>query len=275
MRAALSTKRHVLPLGTRRIVATLGAPFPMRFANQVAIVTGAGRGIGHAIALRLAAEGCRVAVVSRTEQNASKTAEEINAKHMGLAQAYAVDVADYAAVKALAERILADFTRVDILINNAGLTRDGLSMRMSEADWDIVIDTNLKGAFNFIQAVERPMMKQRSGRIINIASVAGLMGNAGQANYAASKAGLIGLTKTIARELATRGVTCNAVAPGFIATDMTDVLSQEIKDGVVKAIPMGKFGEVVDIAAAVAFLASAEAKYITGQCLTVDGGMVM
>ena len=275
MRAALSTKRRVLPLGTRRIVATLAAPFPMRFANQVAIVTGAGRGIGHSIALRLAAEGCRVAVVSRTEQNASKTAEEINAKHMGLAQAYAVDVADHTAVKALAERILTDFTRVDILINNAGLTRDGLSMRMSEADWVIVIDTNLKGAFNFIQAVERPMMKQRSGRIINIASVAGLMGNAGQANYAASKAGLIGLTKTIARELATRGVTCNAVAPGFIATDMTDVLSQEIKDGVVKAIPMGKFGEVDDIAAAVAFLASAEAKYITGQCLTVDGGMVM
>jgi 3-oxoacyl-[acyl-carrier protein] reductase len=247
----------------------------MRFANQVAIVTGAGRGIGHAIALRLAEEGCRVAVVSRTEQNASRTAEEINARHMGLAQAYAVDVADHAAVKALAERILADFTRIDILINNAGLTRDGLSMRMSEADWDVVIDTNLKGAFNFIQAVERPMMKQRSGRIINIASVAGLMGNIGQANYAASKAGLIGLTKTIARELATRGITCNAVAPGFIATDMTEVLSQEIKDGVVKAIPMGKFGEVADIAAAVAFLASAEAKYITGQCLTVDGGMVM
>ena len=248
---------------------------PMRFANQVAIVTGAGRGIGHAIALRLADEGARVAVVSRTEPNAERTAEEINARHMGLAMAYAVDVADHKAVKELAEKILTDFSRIDILVNNAGLTRDGLSMRMSEEDWDIVIDTNLKGAFNFIQAVERTMLKQRSGRIINIASVAGLMGNAGQANYAASKAGLLGLTKTIARELASRGITCNAVAPGFIATDMTDVLSQEIKDHVVKAIPMARFGEPTDIASAVAFLASAEAKYITGQTLTVDGGMVM
>lgn len=247
----------------------------MRFANQVAIVTGAGRGIGHAIALRLADEGARVAVVSRTEPNAERTAEEINARHMGLAKAYAVDVADHKAVKELAEKILTDFSRIDILVNNAGLTRDGLSMRMSEADWDIVLDTNLKGAFNFIQAVERPMMKQRSGRIINIASVAGLMGNPGQANYAASKAGLLGLTKTIARELASRGITCNAVAPGFIATDMTDVLSQEIKDHVVKNIPMARFGEPTDIASAVAFLASGEAKYVTGQCLTVDGGMVM
>jgi len=247
----------------------------MRFANQVAIVTGAGRGIGEAIALRLATEGARVAVVSRTEQNAERTAEAINAKFAGLAKAYAVDVADHAGVKSLAERILTDFSRIDILVNNAGLTRDGLSMRMSESDWDTVIDTNLKGAFNFIQAVERPMMKQRHGRIINISSVAGLMGNAGQANYAASKAGLLGLTKTIARELASRGVTCNAVAPGFITTDMTDVLPQEIKDGVAKNIPMGKFGEGADIAAAVAFLASGEAKYITGQCLTVDGGMVM
>jgi 3-oxoacyl-[acyl-carrier protein] reductase len=247
----------------------------MRFANQVAIVTGAGRGIGHAIALRLADEGARVAVVSRTEPNAERTAEEINARHMGLAKAYAVDVADHKAVKELAEKILTDFSRIDILVNNAGLTRDGLSMRMSESDWDIVLDTNLKGAFNFIQAVERPMMKQRSGRIINIASVAGLTGNPGQANYAASKAGLLGLTKTIARELASRGITCNAVAPGFIATDMTDVLSQEIKDHVVKNIPMARFGEPTDIASAVAFLASAEAKYITGQCLTVDGGMVM
>jgi 3-oxoacyl-[acyl-carrier protein] reductase len=247
----------------------------MRFANQVAIVTGAGRGIGHAIALRLADEGARVAVVSRTEPNAERTAEEINARHMGLAKAYAVDVADHKAVKELAEKILTDFSRIDVLVNNAGLTRDGLSMRMSEADWDIVLDTNLKGAFNFIQAVERPMMKQRGGRIINIASVAGLMGNPGQANYAASKAGLLGLTKTIARELASRGITCNAVAPGFIATDMTDVLSQDIKDHVVKNIPMARFGEPTDIASAVAFLASAEAKYITGQCLTVDGGMVM
>lgn len=247
----------------------------MRFGNQVAIVTGAGRGIGHAIAMRLAAEGARVAVVSRTEQNANRTAEEINAAYAGLAKSYAVDVADHAAVKKLAEQILTDFSRVDILVNNAGLTRDGLSMRMSEADWDVVVDTNLKGAFNFIQAVERPMIKQRSGRIINIASVAGIMGNAGQANYAASKAGLIGLTKVIARELASRGITSNAVAPGFITTDMTEVLPEALKTGVMGQIPLGRFGEPGDIASAVAFLASAEAKYITGQVLTVDGGMVM
>jgi 3-oxoacyl-[acyl-carrier protein] reductase len=247
----------------------------MRFANQVAIVTGAGRGIGHAIALRLAGEGARVAVVSRTEQNAIRTAEEINAKYFGVAKAYAVDVANGAEVKALGAQILADFTRVDILVNNAGLTRDGLVMRMSEEDWDAVLDTNLKGAFHFIQTVLRAMVKQRSGRIVNIASVAGLMGNAGQANYAASKAGLIGMTKSIAREVASRGITCNAVAPGFIDTDMTSVLSQDLKDGVVKQIPLATFGEAADIAAAVAFLASGEAKYITGQTLTVDGGMVM
>lgn len=247
----------------------------MRFANQVAIVTGAGRGIGQAIAMRLASEGARVAVVSRTEPNANRTADEINSKYAGLAKAYAVDVASHSAVKSLAEQILADFSRVDILVNNAGLTRDGLSMRMSESDWDVVVDTNLKGAFNFIQAVERPMIKQRSGRIINIASVAGIMGNAGQANYAASKAGLLGLTKSIARELASRNITANAVAPGFIQTDMTDVLPAQVKTGVTGQIPMGTFGQPEDIAAAVAFLASAEAKYITGQCLVVDGGMVM
>ena len=247
----------------------------MRFANQVAIVTGAGRGIGQAIAMRLASEGARVAVVSRTEPNANSTADEINSKYAGLAKAYAVDVASHSAVKSLAEQILADFSRVDILVNNAGLTRDGLSMRMSESDWDVVVDTNLKGAFSFIQAVERPMIKQRSGRIINIASVAGIMGNAGQANYAASKAGILGLTKSIARELASRNITANAVAPGFIQTDMTDVLPAQVKTGVTGQIPMGTFGQPEDIAAAVAFLASAEAKYITGQCLVVDGGMVM
>ncbi len=247
----------------------------MRFANQVAVITGAGRGIGHAIALKFAAEGARVAVVSRNETNALRTADEINARHAGLAKAYAVDVASHPAVAELAAQILADFSRVDILVNNAGVTRDGLSMRMSEEDWDVVVDTNLKGTFNCIQAFERSMIKQRSGRIINIGSVAGLMGNAGQANYAASKAGVLGLSKSIARELASRGITCNVVAPGFISTDMTDVLPEKIKQAVVAQIPAGTFGKPEDIAAAVAFLASAEAGYITGQCLTVDGGMVM
>ena len=247
----------------------------MRFENQVAVVTGAGRGIGHAIAIRLAKEGVRVASVSRTEANAQKTADEINAARSDAAKAYAVDVADQSAVQKAAAQIFEDFGRVDILVNNAGVTRDGLSMRMSLDDWDIVLNTNLKGAFNFTQAVMRPMIKQRSGRIINISSVAGLTGNAGQANYAASKAGLIGLTKTLARELASRGITVNAVAPGLIETDMTTVLSDEIRQGILQKIPLGKLGEPEDIAGAVAYLASAEAKYITGQVLTVDGGMVM
>ncbi len=246
----------------------------MRFENQVAVVTGAGRGIGHAIAVRLAKEGARIAVVSRSE-TAQRTADEINASRAEAAKAYAVDVADHAAVQQTSAKILEDFGQIDILVNNAGVTRDGLSMRMSMDDWDTVMNTNLKGAFSFTQAVMRSMIKRRSGRIINISSIAGLMGNAGQANYAASKAGLIGLTKTLARELASRGITVNAVAPGFIMTDMTDVLSDQIKEAILPRIPLGKFGEGEDIAAAVAFLASGEAKYITGQVLTVDGGMVM
>ncbi len=247
----------------------------MRFINQVAIVTGAGRGIGQAIAARLADEGARVAVVSRTEANAAKTAEDINARHEGCAKAYAVDVADHPSVITLCAQIIADFSRVDVLVNNAGLTRDGLSMRMPIADWDLVLETNLRGAFNFIQGVQRTMLKQRSGRIINISSVSGLTGNAGQANYAASKAGLLGLTKSLARELASRKITVNAIAPGFIKTDMTDVLPEATKAAVLGQIPLATFGDPEDIAAAVAFLASAEAKFITGQVLTVDGGMVM
>jgi 3-oxoacyl-[acyl-carrier protein] reductase len=247
----------------------------MRFANQVAIVTGAGRGIGHAIAVRLASEGARMACVSRSEENAKRTAEELNVARADSAKAYAVDVADHAAVQKAGAQILEEFGKIDILVNNAGVTRDGLSMRMSIEDWDTVINTNLRGAFNFVQAVQRAMIKQRSGRIINISSVIGLIGNAGQTNYAASKAGLIGFTKSLARELASRNITVNAVAPGFIATDMTAGLSDEIKKTIQAQIPLGKTGVPEDIAGAVAFLASAEASYITGQVLCVDGGMVM
>ena len=247
----------------------------MRFENQVAIVTGAGRGIGHAIALRLANEGARVASVSRSETTSQRTADEINAERPRPPKLTPSMSPITLPCSKRRAQILQDFGRVDILVNNAGVTRDGLSMRMSMEDWDIVLDTNLKGAFSFTQAVMRGMIKQRSGRIINISSIAGLTGNAGQANYAASKAGLIGLTKTLARELASRGITVNAVAPGFIETDMTGVLPDQVKEAILGKIPLGKFGESADIAAAVAFLAAPEAKFITGQVLTVDGGMVM
>jgi len=247
----------------------------VRFENQIAVVTGAGRGIGHAIAVRLASEGARVACVSRTQANAKRTADEINIIRADAAKSYAVDVADHAAVQKIGAQILEDLMKIDILVNNAGVTRDGLAMRMSIEDWDAVVNTNLRGAFNFTQAVVRAMTKQRSGRIINISSVIGLIGNAGQTNYAASKAGLIGLTKSLAKELASRNITVNAVAPGFITTDMTAGLSDEIKKGLQSKIPLGKTGMPEDIANAVAFLASAEAGYITGQVLCVDGGIVM
>jgi 3-oxoacyl-[acyl-carrier protein] reductase len=247
----------------------------VRLENQNAIVTGAGRGIGYAIAVRLASEGARVACVSRSKENAKRIADELNAARSDSAKAYAVDVADRAAVQKVGAQILEEFGQIDILVNNAGVTRDALAMRMSMEDWDIVINTNLRGAFNFTQTILRSMVKRRSGRIINISSVIGLIGNAGQTNYAASKAGLIGLTKSLARELASRNITVNAVAPGFITTNMTAGLSDEIKNTIQSKIPLGKTGTPEDIANAVAFLASVEASYITGQVLCVDGGIVM
>ena len=245
-----------------------------QLANQIAVVTGAGRGIGRAIALKFANEGADVAVVSRTQENSEKVAAEIRALGRK-AWAHAVDVADTAAVNGAAEKILAEAGKVDILVNNAGVTRDGLLMRMSDADWDTVLNTNLKGAFLVTKAFSRAMIKARSGRIINISSVIGLIGNAGQCNYAASKAGLIGFTQSCAKELAGRGITVNAIAPGFIETDMTAELKPEMKEALLKQIPLGCLGQSEDIAGAALYLASPAARYVTGQVLTVDGGMVM
>ena len=243
-------------------------------ADKVAVVTGAGRGIGRAVALAYARMGADVACVSRTEENSAKAAVEVEALGRR-AWAVAVDVSDTAAVDAAAGKILDDAGRVDILVNNAGVTRDNLLMRMSEEEWDTVINTNLKGAFNFTKAFTRPFIRQRSGRIINIASVIGLIGNAGQSNYAASKAALIGFTKSIAKELATRGITVNAIAPGFIETDMTAALGDKVREGILGNVPLGRFGSPDDIAHAAVFLAMEPSGYITGQVLTVDGGMVM
>ena len=246
----------------------------MSLENLTAVVTGAGRGIGRAIALKLAEAGANVVCLSRTEANSQKVADEITA--LGRQSwAVAVDVGDTAAVEAAVAKILEDTGGINILVNNAGVTRDGLLMRMSEADWDAVLDTNLKSVFTLTKAFARPMRKADNARIINISSVVGLMGNAGQANYAASKAGLIGFTKSCAKEFAKSGITVNAIAPGFIATDMTDELSDKVKDAIKANIPMGEFGEVDDIAEAVAYLAGPGARYVTGQVLTVDGGMVM
>ncbi len=246
-----------------------------KLQDKIAVVTGAGRGIGKAIAEKLAAEGAKIAVVSRTEANSKSAADGINAVYPDSAKAYAVDIADGHAVAEMGKQVLADFGHVDILVNNAGVTKDGLLLRMSEEDWDFVLNTNLKGAFHMVKAFQRSLLKQKGARIINIASVIGLMGNAGQANYAASKAGLIGFTKSLAREFAGRGITANVVAPGFIATDMTGVLDEKVKAAILEKIPLGDFGQADDIAGTVAFLASPEARYITGQVLAVDGGMVM
>ena len=245
-------------------------------AGRNAVITGAGRGIGEAMAKVFVEAGANVAVVSRTEKNSAKVAEAMNAIRPGSARPYALDVADFAACQEAGKQIAADFgDAIDIVVNNAGITRDGMFLRMKEEDWDAVLDTNLKGAFNVIKAFQRQLLRSKAGRIINISSVIGLMGNAGQTNYAASKAGLIGLTKSLAREFAARGVTSNCIAPGFIVTDMTGELAEDLQNMIKAKIPLGCFGQVEDIAAAALYLAGDSGRYITGQTLTVDGGMVM
>jgi 3-oxoacyl-[acyl-carrier protein] reductase len=243
-------------------------------ANHIAVVTGAGRGIGRAIALKFAEQGADVVCVSRTLENAERTTQEIRVLGRQ-AWSFAVDVADPTAVAESCEKILSAITRIDILVNNAGVTRDGLLMRMSDEDWDLVMNTNLRGAFSFTKGFSRAFIRQRSGRIINVASVIGLIGNAGQCNYAASKAALIGFTKSAAREFASRGITVNALAPGFVETDMTSALNEETRKIVLGQIPMKNFGKPEDIASGALYLASPAARYVTGQVLTIDGGMVM
>lgn len=258
--------------------------------NRVALVTGASRGIGKEIAKALAKEGAFVVVnYNGSKERAEAVVEEINADadsgekpdaaavsvSYGRAVAYGCDVSDFAACGAMIEHIIKEYGHLDILVNNAGITRDGLIMKMSEEAFDAVIETNLKGTFHTIRHASRYLLKQKSGHIINITSVSGVMGNAGQANYSASKAGIIGLTKSVARELASRGITCNAVAPGFIDTEMTEVMTEQAKEAVRAQIPLRRAGTVTDIAHTVVFLASDSASYITGQVISVDGGMHM
>lgn len=242
--------------------------------KKTALVTGAGKGIGRAIALALAKMGVLVIVNYRgSKEQAEETVQKI--REMGQeAEAYPCDVSDFQAVETMMKTIVSKYGRLDILVNNAGITKDGLILKMSEEDFDKVVDTNLKGTFHTIRHASRQMIRQRSGRIINISSVSGVMGNPGQSNYAAAKAGIIGLTKTMAKELGSRGITVNAIAPGFIETDMTAVLSESVQQNIQAQIPLGHFGKPEDVAAAAAFLASEEADYITGQVLCVDGGMV-
>jgi len=247
----------------------------MDFTDKVAVVTGSSRGIGRAIALRLAEGGAKIVVNCRGNESA---AEEVVSQILaagGEATAVRADVSQPDEAQALIDAAKKAFGRVDILVNNAGTTRDTLLMRMTEEDWDVVIDTNLKGSFNCIKAVSRQMMRQRYGRIVNITSVAGIAGNAGQANYASAKAGLIGLTKTVAKELGSRGITCNAIAPGLVPTDLTASLPQELVDTAIEHTPLGRVGTAEDMAAAVAFLASDQASFITGQVLAVDGGLAL
>lgn len=245
----------------------------MSLNGKTALVTGASRGIGRAIALRLAEDGANVAVIyAGSADKAKAVVNEITALGVN-AKAYRCNVADSAAVNETVKAVTNDLGKIDILVNNAGITRDGLMLRMKDEDFDAVLDTNLKGAFNMIRAYYSGFIRKKSGRIINISSVSGIMGNAGQANYSASKAGVIGLTKSVARELASRGITCNAVAPGFIQTDMTENLGDN--NPLLNSIPLGRMGKPEDIAAAVAFLASDSAAYITGEVLKVDGGLAI
>lgn len=242
--------------------------------KKVAFVTGGSRGIGAAIVQRLAKDGFHVVAVARSLDKLEAVVAQIKAEG-GSSEAMAVDIADSAALSAAIEKVADTHGRFDVLVNNAGITRDGLILRMDDEDFDAVIDTNLKSAFVAIRTAARPMMRSKGGRIINISSVSGVAGNAGQANYAASKAGLIGLSKSVAKELAGKNITCNVVAPGFITTDMTDVLNDQIKDKVKEVIPLKRFGQPQEIAGVVAFLAGADSSYVTGQVIVVDGGMVM
>lgn len=244
------------------------------FTGKIAIVTGASRGIGKSIAVTFARAGMHVICASRTLEDLKKTVQSIKTEGAS-ASAFRCDVSDQTAFKSLVDDTITKYGKIDILVNNAGLTKDGLLMRMSSADWDTVLNVNLKGAFNGIKSVARTMMSQRSGRIINITSVVGLTGNAGQANYSASKAGLMGLSKSTAKELASRGITSNCIAPGFIKTAMTENLPEKAKEKMLTQIPLGRLGNPEDIAAMALFLASEEAGYITGQTFVVDGGMVI
>lgn len=242
--------------------------------DKIALVTGASRGIGRGIAESLAVAGAHVVCVSRSKEDVDSVAKELTGKGLK-ASAAACDISNFESAADLIQNTVKELGRIDILVNNAGVTRDTLLMRMSESDWDTVLDINLKGAFNTTKAVSRPMMKQRQGRIINISSVVGITGNAGQANYSASKAGLIGFTKATARELASRGITVNCIAPGYIDTDMTAGLKEEVKAEMIRQIPLGRIGNTNDIAAMIQFLSSDAAGYITGQTYAVDGGMTM
>lgn len=241
--------------------------------NKIALITGAGRGIGRAIAVALAKEGAEVVINYNGSEERAKEVKQTIEENGGKASIYKCNVSDFTACEAMIKDIVKEYGHLDILVNNAGITKDGLIMKMKEEDFDSVLNVNLKGTFNTIRHSARQMLKQRSGKIINISSVSGILGNVGQANYAASKAGVIGLTKTMARELGSRGITVNAIAPGFVDTEMTEVLSEEIRENACKQIILGRFGKPEDIANTAVFLASDKADYITGQVISVDGGM--